>query len=928
MPENLINNYVLKIDPIEYLKEISEKNSKKLFLIDVISDKKLTYGNLHIGACSIASKLLSLGLKKGEKISIICKNSEFLVRFYFACLYAGIIVIPINPILTSKEIEFIIDNSNSKMILYDDDIVTKINLESFSKKQIFLYNLDHKKMNYSSNEQILDFDSLETHFSFSPFHNISSDDDMAIVYTSGTTSEPKGVIHTISDFVNNAYEFGKLLNLKSENRFYNMLPLTYLGGYFNLLLIPYVHGCSVVLDKSFDSKSILNFWSPIIKNQVNTLWLIPSIISILQEFDRGQDGVNYCLNNIKLTLCGTAPLPIPIRKNFEKRYGVNIIENYGMSETFFISTNIPAKILDDSVGQILPSVKIRITNDDQILPNEKEGEIEVNSPYSIKKYFQNNDLQKLSDSNGWFKTGDLGYISENNEIFITGRKKDLIIRSGINISPLSIENILYKHPEIRECAIVGIPHKFQGEEIICVVSLKSEKNFESIKKQLFELCDKELSTIKKPSKIVCLSELPHTSSGKIQKRKIKAWLEQNSSIHATIPSLDSSQKHVQLSKIAKNSIQALSIKYNNLVYEQQRNGQDIIVLSLGEAFFDIPLYPFDDLPISKIFHYSHSRGIPELRQNIAKYFAKSYDVTFDSESEILITAGSKIAIHMALMTLIDPGDEIIIYEPAWVSYPEQIKLCHGIPVSIPFEKNIYDFEDYVTDKTKAIIVNNPNNPSGRVFNLEEMSYIHNLAKKYGFFVISDEAYSDFVRNQDEFISFGNLDIEKTNTVIINSISKNFGISGWRLGYLISNRNFIDQVLKINQHLITCPSTILQYYIDRHFNQIIDLTKPQILDLLEKREKIKNFMSNLELKFLFGTSTFYFFLSIKDSSLSSMDFCDALLNDYHVSAAPGIGYGKSCDSFIRIGIGSEDFDRIKTGILKIKDLISKTKNNQY
>ncbi len=917
---------VLQVDPLDYLKEIFHNNAEKIFLIDNITGKKLTYADLHQGACSVASKLISLGLKKGDKISIICKNSEFLVRLYFACLYSGIVVVPINPILNPREIQYIVENSNSQMILYDDDS-NKIDIEYFLNKEIILYNLNQKKLLLLHQEKIIDFDISDNDLTFLPFCNVSSNDDMAIVYTSGTTSAPKGVIHTIFDFINNAYEFGKLVGLTSRNRFYNLLPLTYLGGYFNLIIIPYVHGCSVVLDKAFDSKSILNFWAPIIKNQVNSLWLIPSIISILLEFDRGNNGIDYCFKNIDLILCGTAPLPIPIKKIFEEQYGVKILENYGLTETFFISTNTNTKISEHNVGQILPSVQIQITEDDQILKNDKEGEIEIKSPFLAKKYLQNiDDTFKSLHNNDWFKTGDLGYVSKNNEIFITGRKKDLIIRSGINISPLSIENILYTHPDIRECAVVGIPHKFQGEEIICVVSLKSENDFEIIKKELFELCDKELSTIKKPSKILSLSELPHTTSGKIQKRKIKAWITQHSSISHTIPSFESHLKPDQLSNIAKNSIQALSIKYNNLVYERQRNGEDIIVLSLGEAFFDIPLYSFDDLPLSKIFHYSHSRGIPELREDIGKYFAKNYDVVFDSEHEILITAGSKIAIHMVLMTLINPNDEIIIYEPAWVSYPEQIKLCHGIPVSIPHDKNIFDFEDYVSDKTKAIIVNNPNNPSGRVFNLEEMSYIYNLAKKHGFFVISDEAYSDFVINRDEFISFGNLDIEKTHTIIINSISKNFGISGWRLGYLISNPQFIEQVLKINQHLITCPPTILQYYVHQYFNQIIDLTKPQIIDLLKKRKNIEIFMNEIDLEFLPGTSTFYFFILIKKSNLLSIDFCDALLNDYHVSAAPGIGYGKSCDSFIRIGIGSEDFERIKTGLLKIKDLINKTQNH--
>jgi len=126
----------------------------------------------------------------------------------------------------------------------------------------------------------------------------------------------------------------------------------------------------------------------------------------------------------------------------------------------------------------------------------------------------------------------------------------------------------------------------------------------------------------------------------------------------------------------------------------------------------------------------------------------------------MITAGSKAAIHMSLMTVIDPGDEVIIHEPAWVSYPEQIKLCYGIPVQIPYNQTVFNFEEYITKKTKMIIVNNPQNPTGKVYNLEEMSHIYKLAQKYNLLVLSDEAYSDFVIDKNEFISFAELDTEK------------------------------------------------------------------------------------------------------------------------------------------------------------------------
>ena len=287
------------------------------------------------------------------------------------------------------------------------------------------------------------------------------------------------------------------------------------------------------------------------------------------------------------------------------------------------------------------------------------------------------------------------------------------------------------------------------------------------------------------------------------------------------------------STIVEKSKEAISITYNNLVYELKDKDKDIITLSLGEAFFDIPLFSFSNLPFPDIYHYSHSRGIIELRKCLCEYFLESYGIEINPESEILITAGSKIAIYMSLMTILNPGDEVIILEPAWVSYIEQIKLCHGVPVSLPYDESIFSIEKYISNRTKLIIINNPNNPSGKIYSFEELNFLLTLSQKYNIFILSDEAYSEFTLNKEEFISLGNLDKKKEKLLVVNSISKNYGISGWRLGYVITSSELISQILKLNQHLITCPPTILQHYIVKYFYEIIEITYPQIKALIEK-----------------------------------------------------------------------------------------------
>lgn len=366
-------------------------------------------------------------------------------------------------------------------------------------------------------------------------------------------------------------------------------------------------------------------------------------------------------------------------------------------------------------------------------------------------------------------------------------------------------------------------------------------------------------------------------------------------------------------------VQALSIRYNNLVYEMKTRGEDVIVLSLGEAFFDIPLFSFAELPMPDGYHYSHSRGIPELRRRLAAYYGERYGVPVDPGTEILVTAGSKIAIHMSLMAILSPGDEVLVLEPAWVSYTEQVKLCHGVAVMVPHDRSVFELGEFITPRTRAIIVNNPSNPSGKVLSLEELEHLHGLADRNNLFLLSDEAYSEFVPDRS-FISCGVLDPEKKHTIVCNSMSKNYGMSGWRIGYVIASCALTEEVLKINQHLVTCPPTILQYYLERRFDEILDITRPQIAEVVRRRRELADFMDAVGMSYLPGDSTFYFFVSIARSGASSEAFCTRLLSEHRVSTVPGIGYGSSCDGFIRVSVGTESMDRTRRGIGLIHRLI--------
>jgi aspartate/methionine/tyrosine aminotransferase len=361
--------------------------------------------------------------------------------------------------------------------------------------------------------------------------------------------------------------------------------------------------------------------------------------------------------------------------------------------------------------------------------------------------------------------------------------------------------------------------------------------------------------------------------------------------------------------------EAQSIYLNQLVYELKRKGEDVITLSLGEAFFDIPLFDFNLLDLEKSHHYADSSGTPKLKEKISNHYYKNFKVKSDPKNEILISAGSKAIIYMSIKALINQGDEVILHEPAWLSYADQVKLCGGKVKYISYKENISTLKKHITKKTKMIIINNPNNPAGKIYSLKELNIIFKTIKRSKIWLLVDEAYSDFILNE-KFISAGKLLTSKKNLIVVNSLSKNMGISGWRIGYAISNSYFIKQILKLNQHIITCAPSILMIYLEKYFGNILKVTRPQIKSLLKKRDKVKLILNKYNLKYLTGTSTFYFLVNIEKYKGSSTEFALKMLNKHRIAVVPGSAYGKSTKSFIRLGIGTESLERIEQAIVLI------------
>nr|BCN22273.1 aspartate aminotransferase [Vibrio mimicus] len=369
---------------------------------------------------------------------------------------------------------------------------------------------------------------------------------------------------------------------------------------------------------------------------------------------------------------------------------------------------------------------------------------------------------------------------------------------------------------------------------------------------------------------------------------------------------------------------AKSIQINQQVYEKKRNGEKVITLSLGEAYFDIPNFGFEKIDHTRGYHYCDTQGLPELRIAISNYY-KDHHSTDISESNIIISAGSKILTYLTMALTLNNGDEVILHEPAWLSYQDQATLCGAVTKYIPYNIGLDDFDSFLTSKTKLIVINNPNNPSGFIYEYEKLEKLVKLAQSKGIFLLIDEAYSDFVNKDSKFQSLVKLVNEYSNLIVVNSISKNFGMSGWRVGYAIVNDALVNNFITLNQHTLTCAPTPLQIYLSKYLEAIYNVCEIQIAKLIEKRNVVMMIMDRYGIKYLEGSATFYFFIDLQDHMDDAEEFCELLLSTHGIAVVPGSAYGNTTKPFIRLSIGTESIDNIDYAIKTIRDELNKLPN---
>jgi long-chain acyl-CoA synthetase len=500
----------------QYLKSHADKNPDHSAIIE--GDCIVTYGELCEQIESFAGALSGLSLNAKSKVGLLCLNQkEYLVAF-FGSLLKRLPVIPFNFLLKPEDLAYIAQDAGIDTLVVDSAFV-KPEVSTFFKlfaNKILVGPADPSLVG----ERTLRFDDFlksATKESAPIKHERESGIPDVILYTSGTTAKPKGVMLNEDQFDENCSGFLDHLHITSEDRAIVALPLFHSFG--NIMALVFFRvGATLILLKQFQPKSIL---ASIATHKATFLPLVPTIYSFLIDlYARG----GYDVSSLHTCISGGAALPKALLKKVEDVLGVTVIEGYGLTET---SPVIAVNRMRDgsvpgSVGPVLPNVEVKIIDEAgaQVAQGEV-GEILVHGKTVMIGYWNHPDETKETlQPDGWLKTGDLGHLDEKNRLYISaGRKKDLIIRAGENVSPLTIENALMDHPALAEVAAVGIADERVGEKVkVCVVL---REGVEATEQELKDFCRQKLPAFMKPDIIEFYESLPKTATGKILKTELK-----------------------------------------------------------------------------------------------------------------------------------------------------------------------------------------------------------------------------------------------------------------------------------------------------------------------------------------------------------------------------------------------------------------------
>jgi aminotransferase len=382
-------------------------------------------------------------------------------------------------------------------------------------------------------------------------------------------------------------------------------------------------------------------------------------------------------------------------------------------------------------------------------------------------------------------------------------------------------------------------------------------------------------------------------------------------------------------KLISKHAEAVSFSAIRKIFNRAQELEDVINFGIGEPDFTTP-----DVIVKSAkramdegyTHYTVNAGYPEIRRLISQKLKKDNLIVADPAQEIILTCGGMGGLYLALRTLIDPGDEVLVPDPCWLNYAAQISLAGGVKVSVPVGKD-RDFslsadllKEYVTDKTKLLILNTPCNPTGKVIPGEELNRIARLSEEKNFLIISDEVYEKFVWDGQRHISIGSFPEAAGRTITVNSMSKTYAMTGWRIGYTCGPAEIIKNMVKLQENIYACPSSISQIAAGTALSEGEDSLSLMVREYAGRRDLFFQELEAIDLlQFIRTEGSFYIFVDISQTGLSSEDFSIRLLEERGVAVVPGSAFGRSGEGFVRMSFAT-DRRSIKNGILRIGQFV--------
>ena len=478
------------------------------------------YSNVQIEEIGkhFAKFLTFYGIAKGDPVLVCMPHRPEVVFAYQGILRSGAIVIPVMHLLHANEINYILANSEAKAVITSSEILPKIQQATQNLQHpVKIISVDPTERKQSSHYEIISWSKtipIQIVLNEEKL-NLKKSDVAVILYTSGTTGKPKGVMLTHRNLTANLLSSDELQQDNERGTTIVVLPLAHVYG-FGVMNGCFYRGNSAVIFSKFDTEQI---FQAIETHRVKSFAAVPAMIHAMVSSPNSE---NYDLSSLEAVGSGSAALPHTLRATFQEKFNAEVRDAYGLSEASpgVTTQRKDMPIKDGSVGVPLPNVQIKIVDQDgNEVPTGEVGELIVKGDNVTPGYYKNPEATKEALKDGWLYTGDMAKVDEDGYLFIVDRKKDLIIRGGFNIYPRDLEELIAKHPDVSEVAVIGVPSERMGEEVVaCVVKKPGSQATES---ELIKYCQQRLAKYKTPKEIVFFKELPRNGVGKILKMKLK-----------------------------------------------------------------------------------------------------------------------------------------------------------------------------------------------------------------------------------------------------------------------------------------------------------------------------------------------------------------------------------------------------------------------